>query len=317
MTPLSHRKVVDCFSDIQYTVNREDYRFHKNKRESIMTNCLPNNIFGELFSKLRAAGLPEGQAQTFAERCCGYRDYNPAYFELFRNQQMPSDDCFRTLAEAQVIFASKTDSGNDSQELDFIDRYLNVPYSDVVEVKKEIARSFDVDDSSVEAVYAQDPEWLLITADSVKAFSDFLHSQFRDPDLMWSIYKEAALLGLEKTQYRIDNVLDLLGAKIGEMVIRKDLQGEAWLFYRWFPDPVGCIRYMLECGLAPDKIQIILQQEPRLLYVYKETRAWEHKYLPEVVDSMMHFMDSTIQKYLNQSKKSESVSLIQSENVSD
>lgn len=282
-----------------------------------MPNRLPNNIFRELFSKLRAAGLPERQAQTFAEQCCGYRDYNPAYFELFKNQQMPSDDCFRTLAEAQIIFASKTDSGNDSQELDFIDRYLNVPYSVVVEAKTEIAGSFGVDGSSVEAVYAQAPEWLLITADSVKAFASFLHTQFRDPDLIWSIYKEAALLGLEKTQYRIDNILDLLGAEIGEMVIRNDLQGESWLFYRWFTDPVGCIRYMLECGLTPDKIQIILQQEPRLLYVYKETRAWEHKYLPEVVDSMMQLMNSTIQKYLNQSKKSESVSPIQSENVSD
>lgn len=282
-----------------------------------MPNRSPDTIFGKLFSKLRAAGLPERQAQTFAEQCCGYRDYNPAYAELFKNHQMSSDDCFRTLAEAQSIFTSESDGDNDSQELECIDRYLNVPYSDVVKARKEIAGSFGVDGSIVEAVYAQDPEWLLITADSVKAFASFLHTQFRDPDLIWSIYKEAALLGLEKTQYRIDNVLGLLGATIGEMVIRNDLQHGAWLFYRWFTDPVGCIRYMLECGLTPDKIPLILQQEPQLLYAYKEIHAWEHDHLPEVVDSMMQFMDSTIQKYLNQSKESESVFPIRSENLSD
>lgn len=264
-----------------------------------MSNSFPEIIFKELTSKLRAAGLPERQVQSFAEQCLGYRDSNPAYFELFKNHQMPSDDCFKTLAEAQKIFASKSDGEKDSKELDFIDRYLKTPYSDVLCAKSAMSDKFGCGESDIDAVYAQDPEWLLISADSVNAFAAFLGTKFSDSELIWSIYKEAALLGLEETQRRINKVLALLGVEIGEKVIRNDLQGDAWLFYRWFTDPVGCIGYMLEHGMTPEKVLKVLKQEPQLLYVYKETREWEHKYLPESVNSMMQIMDSTIRKYSN------------------
>lgn len=256
-----------------------------------MSNSLPDSIFREMISKLRAAGLPDRQAQSFAEECCGYRDLNRAYFELSENLQLPSDDCFKTLAEAQKIYASK-DRGKYSKELDSVDRYLKVPYSDVLSAKRAMCAIFERSEADVESVCAQEPEWLLISADSVRDFAAFLGTKFVDQELIWAIYREAALLGLKETQRRINAVLELLGPDIGEEAIREDVCGYAWLYYRWYTDPVGCIEYMLQCGLTPDKIPGILKQEPVLLYAYKEIRTWAYNHDQE-------YIDKTIQKYLN------------------
>lgn len=256
-----------------------------------MPNSLPDSIFREMISKLRAAGLPDRQAQSFAEECCGYRDLDRAYFELSENLQLPSDDCFKTLAEAQKIFASK-DRGKYSRELDLVEKYLKVPYGDVLSAKDAMCAVFGCSKEEIEEIYAQDPEWLLVSADSVRDFSDFLSTRFADPELGWSVFRNAAFLGLEKSEQRISAVLELLGPEHGEAAIREDARGYGWLYYRWYTDPVGCIAYMLQCGLTPDKIPNILRQEPVLLYAYKEIRTWAYNHDQE-------YIDKTIQKYLN------------------
>jgi hypothetical protein len=253
---------------------------------------LPEDVFRELFSKLIAAGLPERQARTFAEQCLGFQDYCPAYFDAFEDHRIPSDECFRTLAEAQSIFLSRNDRSEFSVELDSIDRYLKVPYSDVIQAKKDIAGSFGVSDSAVGEMYCQDPEWLLITPESVKLFDAFLRTKFSDQELIWSIYKEAALLGFDNAQYRINKVFELLGAETGEKVIRNDLQGNAWLFYRWFTDPVGCISYMRECGLTPDQILNLLKHEPLILYVYKEGCKVSYNHDQQFIDMVIRKFSS-------------------------
>ena len=257
-----------------------------------MITCLPECFFEELSSKLNATGLPEHQVRSFVERYREYQVYDPSSFNLFKNHQIPSDDCFKTLAEAQKIFSADINKSEYTKELDFISRYLEVPYSTVVATKQEMTECFACSSDDIEDAYYQSPEWLFITVDTVKPFADFLHSKFHDSELIWSIYKKAAPLGLEKTQYRINRVLEILGPVIGEEVIRNDLQEDAWLFYLWFTDPVGCIEYMRERGMTPEKILNLLKHEPRFLFEYKEDRKL--KYLHD-----QEYIDYVINKYVN------------------
>lgn len=255
-----------------------------------MTNSMPEKLFAEFISKLIAAGLPEQQARSFAEECYGYRDLCRPSFELSENRQLPSDDCFRTLKEALRIFESCPYQSGYARELDCVEGYLKMPYSQVIAAKKAMAETFGARESDIEELYAQDPEWLLISADTVSAFGDLLGARFSDPEVLWSIFKGAAHLGLESTQKRMDRVLELLGGEIGEQVIRNDLQTGPWLFYRFYSDPVGCIEYMLECGLTPGQVMIALKENPLMLYIFKENRKPSYNHDQK-------YIDQTIFKY--------------------
>ena len=156
-----------------------------------------------------------------------------------------------------------------------------------METKRTMSINFNCSEEEVNTAYYQAPEWLFITEKSVKDFAAFLKSKFDDPELLWAIYKKAALLGLEKTQYRINSVLNVLGLEIGEKLIRNDLQGGAWLFYLWFTDPIACIKYMMECGLTPEKILYLLDCEPDFLFEYKEERKLKYHHDQVYIDSVI------------------------------
>lgn len=254
-----------------------------------MPKCLPESFFEALSNKLLKAGLPERQVHSFVENYREYPHDDHILFELFNDHQMPSDDCFRTLAEAQKIFEAHK-KRKYSDELDFIDRYLTVPFCDVIAAKNVMKTVFGQTDANVDEAYYQDPDWLFISADSVSAFANYLKTKFSDLSLVWSIYRNTALLGLKKTQQRIDTVLELLGEDIGEKVIRNDLKGEAWLFYLWFTDPIGCIAYMLESGLTPENVLYLLECEPQFLFEYKEDRKLKYHH-------DQRYIDFVIQKY--------------------
>lgn len=251
-----------------------------------MSNNMPETIFRELMEKLTAAGLPQQQAQDFAEKCCGYQDAYPLIYEVFDDQKMPSDDCFKTLAEAHKIHMSGSFWSNQPTQLEFIHFYLKMPYSDVISTKAATARIFGCGEAEIEAVYAADPEWLLITEDNVNAFAAFLGEYFQDTDLNWYIYKKAALLGLENTSFRIHKVMEMLGREIGEAVIRNDMQEDGFLFYRLYTRPVECIAYMLERGLTPAQVCGLLKSQPQILLLYRGRS--EQKYI-----------DAMIEKYIN------------------
>ena len=248
---------------------------------------LSETFFNELASKLSNAGLPEQQIRYFIRECREYPNYGTDCYERIKNHQMPSDDCFRTLTEAQKICTSNMKESAYPTELIFFERYLEIPYSQVEEAKQAMKVNFGCDDSEICTAYSQAPEWLLITVQSVSEFSSYLKSKFSDCKFLWSIYKRAALLGLEKTQYRINTVLEILGEDVGEKLIRHDLQGEGWLFYLWFTDPVSCIKYMLERGLTPERILYLLECEPDFLFEYKEERKLKYFHNQDYIDSVI------------------------------
>lgn len=258
-----------------------------------MVNGTYEKLFMEFITKLIEAGLPESQAQIFAEECYGYRDLEQMHVELSANRQLPSDDCFRTLAEAQKIFEASPWKSEHSKELSGVGSYLNMPYSQVLAAKREMEETFGVSERDVDALYGENPEWLLISQNSVKEFATYLCSKFSDPELLWPIYKGAALLGIEQTRSRLHQVFYLLGAEVGEQVIRNDLKNGPWLYYRWFSDPVGCIAYMRQCGLTPDQIRVILEKAPLVLYMFKEYRKRSYGHDQE-------YIDQKIRQYANE-----------------
>lgn len=259
----------------------------KQEGKVIMSNKLPAIFFEKLALKLSAAGLPEHQVSSYVQKYRLNQNYDPKYFEIFEGHQIPSDDCFRTLAEAQKIFSANANKSDYCTELAFIGLYLEIPYSQVLKAKKTMACKFNRSEDDVNLAYYQSPEWLFITEKAVNDFDVFLKSKFDDLDFIWAIYKKAALLGLEKTQYRINSVLELVGLENGEKLIRFDLQHGAWLFYLWFTDPVACIKYMLERNLTPEKILYLLEREPDFLFEYKEDRKLKYHHDQDYIDAVI------------------------------
>ena len=258
--------------------------------ELTVTDMMPENLFREFVSKLIAVGLPEHKARIFAEECYGYRNLDRAYFEFPVKQELPSDDYFRTLSEALKIYEANHRTYDRSWELPDMEQYLQRPYSDVIAAKKAIAENFRLCEPEIEAVYAKDQNWLLISADSVNEFAAFLRDKLHEPELMWTAYQLGAFLGLRGTQQRMEQVLELLGEEVGWQVIRNDAKNDGLLYYCWFTDPIGCIAYMLECGLTPDQIRRVLEEAPMLLYWFKEYRKRSYGHDQE-------YIDRTIRKY--------------------
>ena len=249
---------------------------------------LTENYFNELTSKLCAAGIPEQEAGNFVE---GYRENlacGGEVYDCFKEKAMPSDECFRTLTEAVLLSGT---SGADLSVLD-IANYLAIPYQNVTDAKKAIGKSFGRSVDEVEKDCYFEAEWLLLSADTVREFAAYLNSTFSDKVLVWAIFTKAALLGFEIAQQRIQAVITLLGIDIGEKVIRNDVRGRAWLFYRWFTDPIACLEYMLECRLTPEKVLQLLEREPDILYEYKEGRKLKYHHKQDYIDFIIRrFVD--------------------------
>lgn len=225
-----------------------------------------------------------------------------SYIDFFRykfqnvgqniSDYLPAEKNLTTLQEALRIKNAVSTEDVYSQFGEYeIHRFLQVSSDEWIGTKQTIATLFDRDLKEIDEVYNKDEAWLFVTSGDVSTLAAFLKSTFNDDGIIWKIFQKAALLGTEQTKERVIRLFDLLGEEIGKQVISYDIAHDGWLFYRFYTDPIGCIDYMKECGLTPEKIMNLIEQDSYILYLFKEGRRPRYNHNQEGIDLI-------IQKYI-------------------
>ena len=242
---------------------------------------LPDDFVAELKRRMEACGLSPKQAESYADFCRS--KYEPA--EQTEYGILPDESCLETLKAAQQIVSRKPEC----HELhDYtIHRLLQVPCGRWQAAKAAIMECFGCSKEAVDALFQEDEEFLFLSEDSVYALTDCLKAVLSDPNTAWKVFPKAALLGADTVKSRIAAVMDLLGEEFGKQAIRADAEEGEWLFWRYYSDPVGCIGYMKEWGLTPEKILTVIQNEPYILHMYKEGRKLSYGHDQERIDHII------------------------------
>ena len=228
--------------------------------------CFSDEFLAELKKVILACGLSAKQAEAYAKYC-------RTQFELQDQKQygiLPAAPCLETLKEAQRILSGKKEPAELNEYA--MDRFLRIPADQWRAAKAAVMECFGVDQETVDALFNQEEELLLLSKDTVNALAEDLKAVLPDAIAAWKVFRNAALLGKEAVKARIFAVLDLLGEEFGKQVIHTDAAANEWLFWRYYSDPVGCIAYMKACGLPPEKILRVIQEESAILHMYKIDR---------------------------------------------
>ena len=242
---------------------------------------LSDDFIAELKILIESCGLSAKQAESYADYC--RRQYETA--EQMEYGTLPDDKCLETLKAAQRIVAQKPEY-HELQD-GTIDRLLRVPCDKWQVAKAAIMECFGCSKEAVDTLFHEDEEWLFISEDSILALADCLKAALSDKNAAWKTFPRAALLGMDTVKSRIASVIDMLGEEFGKKVIHADAEEGAWLFWRYYSDPVGCIAYMKDCGLTPEKILTAIQKEPCILHMYKEGRRLSYGHDQERIDHVI------------------------------
>lgn len=248
--------------------------------------CLGEDFLAELKTRIQSCGLSGVQAESYA-------DYCRSQYELQEQERygiLPADEFLQTLKEAQRIAAGRGDNFELNEYA--VSRFLQVSCAQWQAAKRAMTECFGCSKETVDKLYGEDEEWLLLPADTVYALADCLNKAVSDRDIAWKIFRQGALLGEEAFKSRMDAVLNLLGEDLGKRVICADAEENVWLFYRFYSDPVGCIAYMKECGLTAGKILEVVQKDAYILHMYKEGRKRSYNHDQDQIDAV-------IRRYLN------------------
>jgi len=243
---------------------------------------LSETFLAELRNLLQECGLSAKQAEAYAEYC-------RTQVELLEQEQygvLPADNCLETLKEAQKIVSGKAERF--ALEDYSIERFLRIPCEQWQSAKNAIMECFTCTKETVDALFEADPEWLTLTADAVYDAADYLEATFSDNNLAWIIFCKGALYGVEeRIKSRTAAILDLLGEEFGRKVIRMDVEAGEWIYWGYYSDPVGCLAYMLECGLTQEKILTLIEKEPNILYLYKIDRRLSYCHDQNHIDEII------------------------------
>ena len=241
---------------------------------------LSDEFLAALRKLIQDCGLSGEQAEQYAKYVAeAYEERNRMEYDRF-----PEENCLQTLKEAQRICAGR--SKGETLSAHMIDRFLRVPCEQWQMAKTAVSQYFGCGEDAVDRLYSENEEWLLVSAASASALAEQLLALF-DADLSWRIFRNAALLGTEAAMTRISAVLDLMGEEFGGKVIRADAEADGWLFYRYYSDPVGCIAYMKTCGLTAEGILKAVQNDPLVLYLYKEDRRLSYNHDQAYIDKII------------------------------
>lgn len=242
---------------------------------------LSDDFIAELKILIESCGLSAKQAEAYADYC--RIQYETA--EQMEYASLPDDKCLETLKAAQRIVDQKPEY-HELQD-STIDRLLRIPCDKWQAAKTAIMECYGCGQENVDALFQEDEEWLFISEDSVFALADCLKAALSDQNAARKVFPRAALLDVDIVKSRIAAVINMLGEEFGKKVICTDADENGWLFWRFYSDPVGCIAYMKECGLTPEKILTVIQKEPCILYMYKEGRRLSYGHDQEHIDHVI------------------------------
>lgn len=243
---------------------------------------LSEAFIAELRKLIQSCGLAENQVASYLEYCREKYEAN----EKIDYSILPSKNCLETLKEAQRIASGRPET----YKLDeyTIDQFLRIPCDQWQSAKNAMMECFGCTKETVDDLFVENAEWLTLTADEVYDAADYLEATFSDNNLSWKIFCRGVLFGVEeRIKSRTAAILDLLGEEFGRKVIRIDTEANQWIYWGYYSDPVGCLAYMLECGLSPEKILELIEKEPNFLYMYRIDRRLSYDHNQEYIDRII------------------------------
>ena len=243
---------------------------------------LSEAFLAELRKLIQSCGLAENQVASYLEYCREKYEAN----EKMDYSILPSKNCLETLKEAQRITSGRSETYKLNEYT--IDRFLRIPCEQWQSAKNAMMECFGCTKETVDNLYYEDAQWLTLADEAVYDAADYLKETFSDNNLAWKIFRRGALFGVEeRIKSRTAAIQGLLGPEFALKVIRADAEASEWIYWGYYSDPVGCLAYMLECGLSPAKILELIEKEPNFLYMYRIDRRLSYDHNQEYIDMII------------------------------
>lgn len=241
--------------------------------------------FAKLEEKLKNAGVPEETAHRYV--VFYERGLMP---ELsFENNEIPSDECFKTLSAVCDILLKKSP---ESLTKFLIKNVLDIPYSQVESVRNVIESNFPNQKEDIVRLYREKEGMYYLSTDEAEYLCKLIEGYIPDKDRAWQVFVKAVAVGLYHTEQCIEAVVDAVGEqRAPEVIYEATVNG--WLLHPYYTDPVEAIKY-LRTMFDEQTICKVILENPEYLYLYKEDGFIE---FPEQKEKRNQEIQAIIEKY--------------------
>lgn len=241
--------------------------------------------FAELEKKLKNAGVPKEMAHRYA--VFYERGLMPEL--AFENDEMPSEECFKTLSAVCDILLKKRP---ESMTKFLIKNILEIPYSQVENVRNIIETFFSNHKEDIARLYKEKEGMYYLSADETEYLCKLIEDYIPNKDRAWQVFVKAVAVGLYHTEQCIEAVVDAVGEqRAPEVIYEATVNG--WLLHPYYTDPVEAIKY-LRTMFDEQTICKVILENPEYLYLYKEDGFIE---FPEQKEKRSQEIQAIIEKY--------------------
>ena len=225
-------------------------------------NITSQYYFGTLEEKLVNAGIPP----EIAKRYVTYYENDLGTELSFENDELPSDDNFKTLSEMYKAFR-KQYKGQSIDEM-LIKKFLMIPYSQVESTRKRISELFENRFNEIEKIYESNVHIYDLQPYEATYIYDLLAKYISDEEKLFRVFKRAAIAGKLYTDNLIEAVVNAVGKELAPEVIYESAVN-GYLFYPYYTAPVEALKY-LKKQFDEQTIAKIIIENPDYLYLYKD-----------------------------------------------
>ena len=248
-------------------------------------NGVTTEFLTELQDKLIDANVPFDVVESFVLY------YKSGFVPeiRFKNDEIPSDDCFKTLGEACKTLYAK---GEPSITVMEVSNILKIPYSRVYAAKERMFELFPGRFSEIYKFVYGGLGIIYTDRDKIDCVYNLVSEYFSEPDGKWKAFERAVELGEECSRERFSAVVEAVGEKLALKVVY-EATVNGFLLYPYYTDPVGAIK-MLRKRFDGETTAKILINETDYLYLYKDEDYIE---LPEDRQARLQRIREMLEKY--------------------
>ncbi len=218
--------------------------------------------FAKLEQKLIGAGIPS----EIAKNCVLHYERGISPELSFENDELPSDDHFKTLSKMYKVFCKQFKDQPISEVT--IKGFLLTPYSQIEAARKTISELFEKYSDKISELYENDIHIYDLRADEATYIYELISDYITDEEKLWQVFKKAAIVGEFYTDSRIEAVVDAVGKCLASEVIYESVVN-GYLLYPYDTDPIEALKYLRTQFDAQTTAKIIIEN-PDYLYLYKD-----------------------------------------------
>lgn len=243
--------------------------------------------FAKLEEKLKDSGVPKETAHKYA--IFYERGLMPEL--AFENDEMPTDECFKTLSAVCDILLKKSASPQILTKF-LIKNVLSIPYSQVETVRNVTKAFFGNHKEDIYKLYKESEKIYYFTVYEIEYLCKLIKGYIYDEEKAWQVFLKAVEVGLYHTEQCIETVACAVGEKRAPKVIYESAV-HGWLLYPYYTDPVEAVKYLMTI-FNEQTICRVLLESPEYLYLYKEDGFVES---PEQKEIREHEIKAVLEKY--------------------